>query len=133
MGYLEMSLTTHTHTHKWLCGTGISNNKLWNSKCNFFGFSFGFVAVQTSALSPHSYVCLISCMHSCSCAFSCVCFCFFDLFDMCGEGKVSDMFLHMHLNSMAQVVCVCECMYGCVWWLRAEITLAATEFNIMNE
>lgn len=66
------------------------------------------MVAQISALSPHSCACSMSGMHSCSWALSCLCFPYFDLFNRSGEGEVSGMFVHMHLNYMAS--CVCECM-----------------------
>lgn len=111
---ISRNVSNHTHTQKWLYGTGISNDKFWNPKCNFFAFSFVFVVVKTSALSPHSYVCWISDMHSCSCAFSRMCFHYYDLFNVYGERKVSGMFLYMYLNYMTPSVCMWVYVRLCV-------------------
>lgn len=108
-----MSLTTQ-NKEEWACGAGISNDKLWNPKCNFFALLFGFVVIQIRASSSHSYACSLSGTHICSSAVSCMCFHYFDLFNMCDEGKASRMLLWVHMNCVT--LGACERMPACDGW-----------------
>lgn len=112
-----MSLTTQ-NKEEWAYGAGKSNDKLWNPKCNFFALLFGFVVIQIRASSSHSYACSISGTHICSSALSWMCFRYFDLFNMCDEGKVSRMLLCVHMKCVTVCLGACERMCACVRWLE---------------
>lgn len=102
-----MSLTTQNKEER-ACGAGISNDKLWNPKCNFFALLFGFAVIQIRASSSHSYACSLSGTHICPSALSCMCFHYFDLFNMCDEGKVSRMLFCVLWTAWL-------CVSGCMW------------------
>lgn len=99
------------------------------SDVHFFAFLFGFMVIQTQALSSHSHACSKSGTHICSYAFSCMSFHYFDLFNKRDEGKVSRMLLHLHLNCTTPCVSACVhvsvCKPVCDGWRQ----LACAEFR----